>query len=51
VSGDKPVVIDVPSGYAHSITNTGTCDMVMVIWANQIFDPQKPDTYPMEVRS
>jgi UDP-2-acetamido-2,6-beta-L-arabino-hexul-4-ose reductase len=49
VSGERPEVIDIPAGYAHSVTNTGTADMVMVIWANEIFDPQNPDTYPMEL--
>lgn len=49
VSGCTPKVVDVPVGYVHHITNTGDSDMVIVIWANQIFDPENPDTYPMEI--
>lgn len=49
VNGDKPEVIDIPVGYTHSITNTGSRDMVLVIWVNEIFNPQSPDTYPMEI--
>jgi oxalate decarboxylase/phosphoglucose isomerase-like protein (cupin superfamily) len=44
-------VVEIPPGYVHSVQNTGAGDMVMVIWANQIFDPINPDTYPMEFKS
>jgi UDP-2-acetamido-2,6-beta-L-arabino-hexul-4-ose reductase len=49
VSGDKLEVIDIPPGYTHNIENLGDTDMVTVMWANECFDPQKPDTYYMEV--
>ena len=49
VSGDKPEVVDIPTGYTHSITNVGNCDLVTFMWANEPFDPEKPDTYFMEV--
>lgn len=45
VSGDKLTVVDIPTGYTHSITNVGTEDMITVMWANEPFDPNKPDTY------
>lgn len=46
VCGDEPVVVEVPPGYAHSITNVRTdCDAVVVMWANEPFDPARPDTY------
>lgn len=45
VSGDKLEVVDIPVGYTHSITNTGTTDMVTVMWVNETFDPDHPDTY------
>ncbi|SHH59684.1 UDP-2-acetamido-2,6-beta-L-arabino-hexul-4-ose reductase [Sporobacter termitidis DSM 10068] len=45
VSGENPTVIDVPPGYVHAVMNTGVVDLIMVIWANQIFDPQNPDTF------
>lgn len=49
VSGKKLQVVDIPTGYTHSIENTGDCDMVTVMWANECFDPENPDTYYMEV--
>ena len=45
VSGEKLTVVDIPTGYTHSITNVGTEDMITVMWANEPFDPDKPDTY------
>jgi len=49
VSGDKLEVIDIPPGYTHNISNLGLTDMVTVMWANEKFDPEKPDTFFMEV--
>lgn len=49
VSGEKLEIIDIPCGYTHSIENIGTTDMVTIMWANEVFNPEKPDTYFMEV--
>lgn len=49
VSGDKLQVVDIPTGYTHSIKNIGDTDLVTVMWANEAFNPEKPDTYFMEV--
>lgn len=49
VSGDKLEVLDIPTGYTHNIINEGDDDMVTVMWANEVFNPQKPDTYFLEV--
>jgi UDP-2-acetamido-2,6-beta-L-arabino-hexul-4-ose reductase len=51
VSGDKLEVVDIPVGYTHNIENTGDTDMVTIIWVNEPFDPEKPDTYYLEVDS
>jgi UDP-2-acetamido-2,6-beta-L-arabino-hexul-4-ose reductase len=45
VSGDRLEVVDIPTGYTHCITNTGDCDLVTVMWCNEIFDPANPDTF------
>ncbi len=50
VSGDELVVVDIPTGYTHSITNEGDEEMVTVMWANEAFDPDNPDTYYLDVR-
>lgn len=49
VSGDKLEVVDIPIGYTHNIENLGDTDMVTIMWANEWFDPDKPDTYYAEV--
>lgn len=49
VSGEKLEVIDIPVGYTHNIINTGTSDMVTVMWVNEVFNLEKPDTIFMEV--
>ena len=49
VSGDKLEVVDIPTGYTHNIENLGDTDMVTIMWANEIFNPDKPDTIYLEV--
>jgi UDP-2-acetamido-2,6-beta-L-arabino-hexul-4-ose reductase len=49
VSGDKMEVVDIPTGYTHNIENLGDNDMVTIMWANEQFDPNHPDTYFLEV--
>jgi len=49
VSGEKLQVVDIPTGYTHSIVNIGDKDLVTVMWANESFNPEKPDTYYLEV--
>lgn len=45
VSGDKLTVVDIPTGYTHNIENLGDTDLVTVMWVNEIFDKDKPDTF------
>lgn len=45
VSGDSPTVLDIPTGYVHSIKNIGSSDLITIFWANEILDKQRPDTY------
>jgi UDP-2-acetamido-2,6-beta-L-arabino-hexul-4-ose reductase len=49
VSGSEPAVIDIPPGCAHSITNTGSDELMTLFWADEIFDRDRPDTFPREV--
>lgn len=49
VSGDKIEVVDIPTGYTHNIENLGDTDMVTFMWANECFNPDKPDTFFEEV--
>lgn len=50
VSGDKMEAVDIPPGYTHNIENLGDIDMVTIMWVNESFDPEKPDTYYLEVK-
>ena len=45
VSGDEPVVVDMPTMWAHNITNTGSDELITLFWTNDLFDPANPDTY------
>jgi UDP-2-acetamido-2,6-beta-L-arabino-hexul-4-ose reductase len=49
VSGEKLEVLDIPTGYTHNIENIGDTDMVTVMWVNECYDPEKPDTNILEV--
>tara|TARA_B100001248_G_scaffold254359_1_gene232657 strand:- start:1688 stop:2788 length:1101 start_codon:yes stop_codon:yes gene_type:complete len=42
-------VVDIPNGKTHKITNTGSDEMIVLFWANEIFDDSNPDTYHLEV--
>lgn len=50
VSDQAIAIVDIPPGHTHSIENTGTRDMITLFWANEIFDPQRPDTYFVKVQ-
>lgn len=49
VQGDAYRVVNIPPGHTHSITNVGSCEMIALFWASEIFDPDRPDTYFLEV--
>jgi UDP-2-acetamido-2,6-beta-L-arabino-hexul-4-ose reductase len=44
VSGGEARVVETVPGWAHDVTNVGEGEMVVLLWANEIFDPAKPDT-------
>jgi len=50
VSGESPAFVDMPSMWAHSITNVGQSELLTLFWSNEVFDPRRPDTYPEPVR-
>ena len=46
VSGEKIEAVHMLPGYTHNIINlSDTEDMVTLMWANECFDPAKPDTF------
>lgn len=49
VSDDKLEVIDIPPGYTHNIENLGDTNMITIMWVNEKFDKNNPDTYYEEI--
>ena len=49
VSGEKIEVVDIPPGYTHSIENIGNTDLVTLMWCSECYNPERPDTYTLEV--
>lgn len=50
-SGDMPQVVETVPGWSHDITNIGDDTMVVLLWANEIFDRERPDTKNYKVRN
>jgi UDP-2-acetamido-2,6-beta-L-arabino-hexul-4-ose reductase len=48
-SADEPLVVETIPGWAHDITNIGDEELVVMLWANEIFDRQRPDTVASKV--
>jgi UDP-2-acetamido-2,6-beta-L-arabino-hexul-4-ose reductase len=48
-SGDKAQVVETVPGWTHDITNVGDDEMVVMLWANEIFDRAHPDTIACKV--
>lgn len=49
VSEERIEIVDIPPGYTHDITNVGETDVITLFWANEIFHPERPDTYYLKV--
>ncbi|MFO1422303.1 MAG: NAD-dependent epimerase/dehydratase family protein [Candidatus Competibacteraceae bacterium] len=45
VRGEDFRVVDIPTGYTHSIENIGPRELVTLFWASEFFDPERSDTY------
>jgi len=44
-SGAKAEIVETVPGWTHDITNIGSDEMVVMLWANEVFDRARPDTY------
>lgn len=45
VNGGVPTIVETIPGWTHDVTNVGDEEMVVMLWANEIFDRAHPDTY------
>lgn len=48
-SGDQSQIVETIPGWSHDITNVGKDEMVVMLWANEIFDRSRPDTIASKV--
>jgi UDP-2-acetamido-2,6-beta-L-arabino-hexul-4-ose reductase len=49
IDSRRPEIVDTIPGWTHDITNVGTEEMVVMIWANENFNHEKPDTFANKV--
>jgi len=49
VSEKRLEMVDIPPGYVHAIKNVGDHELITLMWANEPFDQENPDTYFVEV--
>tara|TARA_B100001939_G_scaffold346307_1_gene364811 strand:- start:313 stop:1422 length:1110 start_codon:yes stop_codon:yes gene_type:complete len=49
VSGDIPTIVETIPGWSHDITNSGNDELIVMLWANEIFDHNRPDTITKEI--
>lgn len=47
--GSNPMIVDTIPGWAHDITNVGDDEMIVMLWANEVFDRERPDTIAQAV--
>jgi len=49
ISSDDSRIIESIPGWAHDVTNTGESELIILVWASEVFDRNRPDTIPEEV--
>lgn len=47
--GSKLEIVETVPGWSHDITNVGDCEMIVMLWGNEIFDREHPDTISYKV--
>lgn len=48
-SCEQPEIVETVTGWTHDITNVGDDEMIVMLWANEVFDRENPDTYACPV--
>lgn len=46
-TGEHPRIVETVPGWTHDITNIGEDEMIVMLWANEIFDRENPDTFAL----
>lgn len=47
--GEQSAIVETVPGWTHDITNVGDEEMIVMLWANEIFDRERPDTFARPV--
>lgn len=48
-TGEQPEIVETVPGWTHDVTNVGEEEMIVMLWANEMFDRETPDTYACPV--
>lgn len=48
-TGEEPEIVETVPGWTHDVTNVGDVELIVMLWANEIFDREHPDTFTMPV--
>ena len=49
VHGVSAEIVETVPGWTHNISNVGHDELIVMLWANEIYDPARPDTISMKV--
>jgi UDP-2-acetamido-2,6-beta-L-arabino-hexul-4-ose reductase len=49
VTGGEARIVETIPGWTHNITNVGDSELVVMLWANEVYDRDRPDTIAMKV--
>jgi UDP-2-acetamido-2,6-beta-L-arabino-hexul-4-ose reductase len=50
VNGEESKIVETAPGWSHDITNVGSDEMIVMLWANEVFDRENPDTVSFKVK-
>ena len=45
LNGNNPKIVESIPGWQHYIENIGNDDLIVILWSNEVFNKNKPDTY------
>ena len=49
LSHRKPSIVETIPGWQHYIQNSGSSDLIVLLWSNEVFDANKPDTFKIKI--
>ncbi|NCO44718.1 hypothetical protein GW888_01435 [Candidatus Wolfebacteria bacterium] len=49
VSGENPEIVEMPVNWTHNIKNIGDLEMKLLVWVNEVFKPDDPDTFSEKI--